>query len=198
MRRLYGSLRKIQDTIPKYDLAIQWDAAREFAMIEGLEGLCQGKPWFGPLKEGLEERFARLAASVDRGVEMGFLLCYGDKGHRHFVEPKDTGHLVEMANVISRVAPRNVDWIHIPVPKNRTDEPYYAPLQELKLRKETKIYLGLAHPWDFDGTWKRIEMASKILNNFGIASECGMGRTPKDEFEAVMDVLAKVSEALET
>lgn len=192
-KALIAALRRIQDIIPKHDLAIQWDAAREFAMIEKVESSSIGKPWFDPLISGLNDRFARLVASVDPGVELGFHLCYGDMNHRHFVEPKDTRHLVEMANAISRVSSRDINWIHIPVPKNRTDAAYFDPLKCLKLKKETKIYLGLAHPWDVDGTWKRIETASKVLDDFGIASECGMGRTSKKEFKAVIEVLGAVA-----
>jgi hypothetical protein len=144
----------------------------------------------------LKERFARLTAAVDDGVEMGVHLCYGDIGHKHFVEPKDAGHLVEMANLIMSLAPREVNWIHMPVPKDRTDDDYCAPMKELKLRKETQIYLGLAHAWDLKGTEKRISLARKVLEMFGIATECGLGRTEKVEFEAVMEVVATVSEGL--
>ena len=193
-KALLAALRRIQDSIPVVDLAIQWDVCLEFALIEDIDHPFFSKTWFSPLKEGLRERFARLTASVDTGVEMGFHLCYGDMGHKHFVEPKDAGNLVEMANMISSLSPRDVNWIHMPVPKNRTDDAYYAPLKELKLRKETKVYLGLAHPHDLDGTLERAKTASKVLNSFGIASECGFGRTPKDEFEAVMKVLVEVSE----
>ena len=188
---LLGALRKIQDHIPKEDLAIQWDCAFEFAMLEGISFGSQ--PWFSPLKEGLAERMLRVTDEVDEGVQVGFHLCYGDSAHKHFVEPKDTGLLVEMANLISGMAKRDVNWIHMPVPKNRVDDAYYAPLEKLKLRKETMLYLGLAHAWDLDGTKRRIEAAKKVVKNFGIATECGMGRTPKDEFESVIEVLASVS-----
>lgn len=190
-KALLAALRRIQDKIPKEDLAIQWDASREFFMLEQVEDVLSSKPWFFPLKDGLKERFVRLTAAVDEGVEMGVHLCYGDFGHKHFVEPKNAGHLVDMSNMISSLVKRDVNWIHMPVPKARTDAEYYAPLKELKLRKETKIYLGLVHPWDLDGTQKRIETARKVVDGFGIATECGLGRTSKEEFDAMMVVLAK-------
>lgn len=148
-----------------------------------------------PSDERLKERFARLMSAVDEGVEMGIHLCYGDIEHKHFVEPKNARHLVEMANLIVSMAPRQVDWIHMPVPKDRVDDDYYAPMKELRLGNETQIYLGLAHAWDLEGTQKRISATSKVFETFGIATECGMGRTPTDEFEAVMKVLAEVSKA---
>jgi hypothetical protein len=188
---LLGALRRIQDHIPKEDLAIQWDCAYEFAMLE--EVSYGSRPWFSPLKEGLVERMHRMANGVDEGVQMGFHLCYGDRDHKHFVQPKDTALLVEMANLISGMAKRDVNWIHMPVPEDRFDDSYYAPLGNLKLRSETELYLGLAHGFDLEGTKRRIEAAEKVVTQFGIATECGMGRTPKDEFENVIEVLAAVS-----
>jgi hypothetical protein len=193
-KTLLTALRRIQDQIPSEDLAIQWDVAVEFGLIEDIDHPFFTKAWFSHLQQGLRERFERLCASVDQGVEMGFHLCYGDMGHKHFIEPKDTRNLVDIANLISSLVQRDINWIHMPVPKDRTDDAYFAPLQGLESRKETKIFLGLAHPWDLIGTQKRIEIASKVLDNFGIASECGFGRTSKDEFEAVMEVLAAASE----
>lgn len=42
-------------------------------------------PWFSPVKEGIMERIVRLSAAVDKEVELGYHLCYGDIQHRHFV-----------------------------------------------------------------------------------------------------------------
>jgi hypothetical protein len=66
-------------------------------------------------------------------------------------------------------------------------------LKELRLGEKTELYLGVAHAWDLEGTETRIELAKKVVKNFGIATECGMGRTPAEEFDAVMDVLKKAS-----
>lgn len=82
--------------------------ALEFAY---LEGAAPTPPWFTPIKEGLLKRVVKLAAAVNEGVELGFHLCYGDRGHKHFVEPKDTALLVEIANAILEDVPRSVDWI---------------------------------------------------------------------------------------
>jgi hypothetical protein len=200
---LLSVLRRIQDNIPAQDLAIQWDMALEFAALEFADPsvplpahypwISRPEAWFSPLKEGIVERVARLAAGVDEGVEMGFHLCYGDLGHRHFIEPKDSSLLVEMANLISSGVERGVNWIHMPVPRNRLDEEYYAPLKGLRLREETELLLGLAHAGDLEGTQRRIEMAGEVVERFGVATECGMGRMQKDEFENVLDVLAAVT-----
>ncbi|KAL2068307.1 hypothetical protein VTL71DRAFT_16405 [Oculimacula yallundae] len=198
---LLSSLRRIQDSIPSHDLAIQWDLAIEFALLEfsQLETQPDWKPlfvtgpWFAPLKEGLVERIVRLAGHVDEGVEMGFHLCYGDAQHQHFIQPKDTSLLVDMANRISSGVKRDINWIHMPVPISRTDEEYYAPLKSLHLGDRTELYLGLVHGGDETGTQKRIAVASRFVDDFGIAAECGMGRTGYKEFEGVMHVLTTVT-----
>jgi hypothetical protein len=148
---LLSDLQYIQSKIPAEDLAIQWDAALEFAFLEMSEkgdlpypetGLVL-KPWFTPIKEGIIQRMVRLAESVDKDVQMGFHLCYGDLAHKHFVEPQDMSNLVEIANIIVDIIKRKVNWIHMPVPKSRVDQEYYASLRRLKLQEGTEIYLGL-------------------------------------------------------
>jgi hypothetical protein len=200
---MLSALRRIQDNIPAHDLAIQWDVALEFAALElagtdrempvGYPFVVRPVPWFSPLKEGVVERVVKLADAVDEGVQLGFHLCYGDAGHKHFIEPRDSALLVEMANAISEGVKRGINWFHMPVPKERIDEEYYAPLRELKLKKESELFLGLVHGWDLEGTWKRINVANSVVGIFGVATECGMGRTGKDEFESVLEILAAVT-----
>src|SRR5205823_6341905 len=72
---------------------------------------------------------------------------------------------------------RPLNWIHMPVPRGRTDEAYYAPLRELRLRAETELHLGLVHHTDgVEGTARRMEVAARFASGFGIATECGWGR----------------------
>jgi len=121
--------------------------------------------------------FARLAAAVPNGVELGFHLCYGDLDGKHFVQPLDATKLVEMANLITRSVQRPIHWMHMPVPIDRTDDAYFAPLKELQLQPSTELYLGLVHAQDgVDGTAKRIAAAKRFVPKFGIGSECGISR----------------------
>jgi len=196
-KALLAALRRIQDAIPAEDLAIQWDMAYEIGMLE----LPAAFPsWFEgeDIMQGILERVGRLTAAVDEGVKMGFHLCYGDAGHKHFVEPKDMGVLVCVMNGIAGVVKRSVDWIHVPVPKSRTDEDYFAPLKDLKLGSETMVHLGLAHAWDLEGTKERIRVASEFLWDFGVATECGFGRTEVNELDSVLGVLAEVTQPAPT
>jgi hypothetical protein len=82
-----------------------------------------------------------------------------------------------MANLIARSVTRSVTWVHMPVPINRPDDAFFAPLKNLKLGPGTELYLGLVHANDgVEGTKRRIATAKKYVQNFGIASECGISR----------------------
>ncbi len=123
-------------------------------------------------------RFApgRGAADLDIG-ELGYHLCYGDMNHRHWKEPEDTAVLVRIANAIAASVSRPVDWIHIPVPRDRDDEAYFAPLAGLALDPATRLHLGLVHLTDgVAGARKRIAAAERVVTGFGIGTECGFGR----------------------
>ena len=84
---LLQAMRRIQDEIPARDLAIQFDCAIDFAMLEGLGKFFTR--WFAHVKEGIVERILRLTKAVDPDVELGFHLCYGSINNKHFVQPKD-------------------------------------------------------------------------------------------------------------
>jgi len=58
--------------------------------------------------------------------------------------------------------------------------PYHAPLAELMLPADTELYLGLIHHDDHEGDRMRITAAHNVVPKFGIASECGWGRTKSE------------------
>lgn len=190
---LYAELDAILAGIPHQDLAIQWDCAVEFQVIEqvGYRERSRGviQPWWGDLWTGLVERAAEQAAAVPANVEVRFHLCYGDASEKHFVEPADTANLVRFANHLFESAPRTITWIHLPVPIERTDDEYYAPLGDLRLPEQTELYLGLVHREDgVAGASRRVAAASAFATQFGVATECGMGRGPASATDEVLDV----------
>ncbi|PVH75935.1 hypothetical protein DL98DRAFT_657774 [Cadophora sp. DSE1049] len=200
---LLRALSRIQDAIPAKDLAVQWDVALEFAFLEmsakgDLPYPEYGwvlKPWFAPVKSGILERLIRLTGEVRAGVQMGFHLCYGDLAHKHFVQPVDMSNMVDVANKLADASKREIDWIHMPVPKNRVDKAFYAPLKDLMLNPGTEVYLGLVHARDIEGTQKRIETASLFMESFGVSSECGLGRATLEEFKSVVEIMATVTKS---
>ena len=138
----------------------------------------------------------RIASDVKPEVEMGFHLCYGDIEHKHFVEPRDTRLLVELANKLFEEVHQvhRISWIHIPVPKDRKDAGYFAPLKNLHLPPETEIFMGLLHAHDLVGSLDRINAASEALSkDFGVATECGMGRTGQEDSANLLSIAALVS-----
>jgi hypothetical protein len=50
---------------------------------------------------------------------------------------------------------RPIQFFHLPAPKPRTDDAYFAPLAGFKLRPETELYLGLVHHDDMAGNAAR-------------------------------------------
>jgi hypothetical protein len=167
-------VERICKAIPHHDLAMQWDVCIEMLTWDGR---WQSSPPFPGMEQVFADNFARLGASVPPDVELGFHLCYGDLDAKHFVEPTDATKMVEMANLIAHSVQRVITWMHMPVPIDRTDESFYAPLKNLQLGAATELYLGLVHAQDgVEGTAKRISAAKKYVQNFGIASECGISR----------------------
>ncbi len=195
---LLRELDAIRAAIPAADLAIQWDMAVEFALIEGanIGGSGPATAWFGDAFEGAVERATRLGAAVPEGVLLGYHLCYGDVGEKHFVEPSDTGNLVKVANAIFSASQRAVDYVHMPVPIERSDDAYFQPLADLKLPEHGKLYLGLIHREDgLDGALKRVAAAGKFAPAFGVATECGMGRSPRESVEPLLALHHQVVKA---
>jgi hypothetical protein len=178
-RAMLREVERLCAAIPHADLAIQWDVCVE--MIQW-DGRVPTMPGFDGMEAVFGAQFARLGAAVPAGVELGLHLCYGDLDGRHFVEPRDATKMVELANLIARRVTRPIDWLHMPVPIDRSDDAFFAPLRDLQLGTSTELYLGLVHAADgAEGTARRIATASRFVDQFGIASECGIsrGRDPR-------------------
>lgn len=187
--KVLEELDAILHELPHDQLAVQWDTNFEFGMLEGVFPV-----WFGDTKGGILERLLRISRHVPADVQLGYHLCYGDVQHRHFKEPADAGRLVEVANALAASLGRPLNWIHLPVPRERADEAYYAPLRELRLRAETELYLGLVHHTDgVEGTRHRMEVARRFAWGFGVATECGWGRRPAPTIPDLLCIHATVS-----
>jgi hypothetical protein len=182
-RAMRTALEEVVESIPADELAIQWDVCLEVGFWD--------RPYFNfldgdPMDEATQTRvlgnLGALGDLVPTGVELGYHLCYGDWGHQHFKQPDDARKLVEMANGISAAARRRVDWIHLPVPRDRDDAAYFEPLRDLDLQPGCELYLGLVHYTDgVEGTDRRVATARRFVSDFGVATECGMGRRPEGQ-----------------
>ncbi|KAI0162930.1 hypothetical protein BJ166DRAFT_281179 [Pestalotiopsis sp. NC0098] len=206
-QRFAETLDWIVAHIPHDDIVIQWDLCFEMTALEFEQGRIRQerhKAYFqGDVLQGLIDRVARLCERIPQDVKLAFHLCYGDLRHKHFVEPQDTALLVKVANALlalDNIAPRT-EWIHLPVPKERIDPEYFAPLAGLepnKVPKPPHLYLGLVHANDEAGTRKRIEVAeSTVPFPFGVGTECGLGRTPPEEIDSILHICKEVSGEIE-
>ena len=197
-QRFRESLTRIVKEIPNEDLAIQWDLTFDVMALEYQRGRTTDlrfQAYFSPVMQGILARISRLCALIPSSVKLGFHLCYGDLRHQHFIEPVDTELLVGLANDIiqSLADTRPVDWIHMPVPKGRTDEAYFDPLKALNLRGAL-LYLGLVHANDESGTRERIRVARSVyIHPFGVATECGIGRTAREELDSILQICEAVT-----
>lgn len=172
-------VERILPAIPHDQLAIQWDLC---GLVWMWEGWIPADPALGDTQAALIERVARVSNWVPDDVELGYHLCYGDWSHQHLREPADAGTLAAIANRVAAAVTRPIQWVHLPVPIERTDAAYYAPLRDLRLAPATELYLGLVHYRDgAAGTRRRMTMAEAVVPRpFGVATECGMGRRPPD------------------
>ncbi len=196
---LRHSVDAIQDAIPPADLAIQWDLPTELATVEG---------WFENPYGSLEPVFAataRVADWVGPEAELTFHLCYGDskfgaspfmgeppteeaaaRGGRHIL-PRDASAIVALANGLSRHVTRRIDAIQAATVAAWTRRAHWQPLADLALEPDTEIYLGLLHAEDgAGGARTRAALAAEFLPDFGISTECGLGRHSTEQLDAVL------------
>lgn len=192
--RMLDELDRILRVIPHAELAIQWDTAIEFAVLEGVMPSFLADP-----ERDILARLLRLGRHVPAEVELGYHLCYGDAGHRHFKEPTDTGLMVRIANHLAAHLGRALNWLHLPVPRDRDDDAYFQPLAALRLAPLTELYLGLLHLTDgTDGARRRIAAARAHAPCFGVATECGLGRRPAATVAPLLALHAGVLASRET
>lgn len=188
MTCLLNETQRIIESIPNEDLAIQWDVAIEFAVLEGLFPV-----WFERPLETIATQLTELAELIPTNVETGFHFCYGDSGNKHFKEPEDMQLLVTLANRISRQVKRSIEWIHMPVPLDRSDSDYFRPLQNLDQSKLLQVFLGLLHEQDgIDGAKKRMAAADAFIADYGIATECGLGRRKPEIVTQLLELHAAI------
>lgn len=196
-KRIFDALQNILAAIPAEDLVIQFDMCFVVTALEYEQGRLSGdffKPHFSPIRPGLIERAQRLCEQVPTNIPIGWHLCYGDLGHKHFVEPEDMGLMVDFSNDLAQaIQPRQPSWLHMPVPKGRDDQAYFEPLKRLNTGADTKLYLGLIHANDETGTQRRIQAAQHVVKDFGAATECGMGRTPREELDSILQISKNVT-----
>ena len=186
---LLGEVAAIARALPNDRIALQWDVCQEVIAWEGYY-----EP--GPV-DFREETLAELIAigeGVPVAIELGYHLCYGSPADEHVIQPKDAGIMVEIANAVAAGVRRSIAFFHLPVPQPRTDDAYFAPLGELKLRPDTELYLGLVHRDDMTGNAARLAAARRHARVDGVATECGMARGDPERFPGLLAAHVQTAE----
>ena len=185
---------KIAAALPHDQIAIQFDVASAvFARLQRNEANAYGKT-----RDEMLAKFSRiiadLAERVPADIELMFHFCYGDSNHKHVVEPADMGDMVAMANRLAGDIKRPIALIHMPVPRDRSDDAYFAPLARLRLKPETELCLGLVHYTDgVAGTRERLKVAERHAARFSIATECGFGRRDPATVPELLRIHAEIA-----
>jgi hypothetical protein len=190
-RALKAALDNIVRAIPSSDITIQWDVCQE---VLAFENYFSDRP--PDYKKQTFDMLGRLGDAVPADAEMGYHLCYGSPRDEHLVQPTDAAILVEMMEGIAAATRRQIDFLHIPVPKDRTDDAYFAPLKTWKRPPGTKLYLGLLHHDDEAGDRARIASARRFVAEFGLSAECGWGRTEPGRLPGLLNSHRIAAEAL--
>ena len=176
---------KVAAAIPADDLVIQWDVMWEVIAVETDDGGHE-EPFGYRLNGRPLERFAGylhdLSAAVPAEAHMGIHLCYGDFRHKHYMEPENLAVCATMATRALEATSHPLSYVHMPVPRDRSDDAYFEPLEDLALGA-TRLYIGLVHFTDgLEGSLQRLESFRRHYDGVaGVATECGMGRRPPDQ-----------------
>src|SRR4029077_12425243 len=129
---LLGEVAAIAQALPNDRIALQWDVCQEVIAWEGYY-----EP--GPV-DFREETIAELIAigeGVPAAIELGYHLCYGSPAGQHVIQPMAVVIMVAIRMASGPGVRRSIASCPLPVPQPRTDDAYFAPLVELKLRADT-------------------------------------------------------------
>ncbi|MGH3098373.1 MAG: hypothetical protein ACRDMV_20505 [Streptosporangiales bacterium] len=191
-RALFADLDRLLAALPHDEIAVQWDVAVEFGILEGRWSTTQEL-------DAVVQRLARCADRVPHDVPVGMHLCYGDYMHRHFKEPESLELQVNVVNRVAAEAGRPVDWFAFTVPQYQRDPTYFAPLRELRVPPTTQLNFALVpyHPAEQEAgtTDEQVRLVEEYLTagrgeilDWGICTECGMARAERDEIPALLDL----------
>jgi len=179
---LFDEIRKIAAALPNDRIAIQWDVLQEILVWENY---FTDRP--ANYRDETLSILGAMGDAVPMPIELGYHLCYGSPKDEHLVQPKDTAIMVEMIHGILEAVHRPIQFVHLPVPKSRTDAAFYEPLRNLALPASTELLLGLVHLDDDAGNQARLAAARAVAKVDGISTECGWGRGDAARVRRILD-----------
>ena len=197
-RAMFADLGRLLAAVPANEVAVQWDVAVEFGILE--EAFAPGGA------QAFDAIIAALARCVDQvpaGIPVGLHLCYGDYGHQHFMQPESLALQVRVLNAVTTAAGRPVSFVSFTVPQDQREESYFAPLAGLAADPVTELNFALVpyHPAEQaqGTTGDQVRFIDAALaaspggrRDWGVCTECGMGRVSRDEILALLDLHRQV------
>ena len=193
-RAMFADLDRLLAAIPADEVAVQWDVAVEFGVLE--EAFAPGGA------QAFDAIIAALARCVDQvpaEIPVGLHFCYGDYGHQHFMQPASLALQVRVLNAVTAAARRPVSFVSFTVPQYQREESYFAPLAGLHADPGTELNFALVpyHPAEQEAgtTADQARLIDAALaaspggpRAWGICTECGMGRVDRGDVPALLDL----------
>jgi hypothetical protein len=191
---LFADLARLLGALPHDEVAVQWDVAVEFGLLEEAFGPGSAAA-FDMVVAGL----VRCVDQVPADIPVGLHLCYGDYGHEHFKQPESLDLQVRVLNAVSAAASRPLSFVSFTVPQYQRDESYFAPLVELAIDPATELNFALVpyHPADQAAgtTSDQVRLVDAALaaspgghRDWGVSTECGMGRADRADIPRLLDL----------
>jgi len=191
---MFADLGRVLAAIPLDEVAVQWDVAVEFGVLEEAFG-PGGAQAFDAIIAGL----VRCVDQVPAEIPAGLHLCYGDYGHTHFKQPESLALQVRVLNAVSAAARRPLSFVSFTVPQYQRAESYFAPLAELAVDPDTELNFALVpyHPADQASgtTGDQVRLIDAVLaatpggrRDWGVCTECGMGRVAREQVPELLDL----------
>jgi hypothetical protein len=193
-RAMFADLGRLLAAIPHEEVAVQWDVAVEFGVLEE-----RSAPGGSQALDAIAVALARCLDQVPAEVPAGLHLCYGDYGHHHFKQPESLALQVRLLNAVTAAAGRPVSFVSFTVPQYQREPGYFAPLAELAAGPGTELNFSLVpyHPAEQapGTTGEQVRLIDAALaaspggsREWGICTECGMGRAGRDEIPVLLDL----------
>ena len=115
------------------------------------------------------------------------------------MQPESLALQVRLLNAVTAAAGRPVSFVSFTVPQDQRDESYFAPLAGLTAGPDTELNFALVpyHPAEQapGTTADQVRLIDVALaaspggrRDWGICTECGMGRLSRDEILALIDL----------
>lgn len=195
---LFADLAGAMRALPHEQIAVQFDVAVEIGMLA--RQVVMGSALdLSAVVPSLVDCIAQVPADVPVGLH----LCYGDLGHRHFLDPTSMEVQVGLLDALIAASPRPIDSVSLTVPQGRADPAFFAPLADLAAPASVALSFGIVpyHPAQqaVGETAIQIRLIDENLARsaagprpWAISTECGMGRVAEADTRGLLDVHADI------